>query len=61
MNKYKEITSLRAELSIITEGRTGGGGIGSACRIIQSGRANFGLRPNKVQSSSLILLRMLST
>lgn len=53
-----EHTSLLDEVSIITDGLTGGGGIGRTCRIIQSGRAYFGLRPKSLQSSSVILFRM---
>ena len=40
--------------SIVTEGRTGGGGTGSTVRIIQSGRAYLTLKPNASQSSSLM-------
>mmetsp|Transcript_14393 Transcript_14393/g.39003 ORF Transcript_14393/g.39003 Transcript_14393/m.39003 type:complete len:214 (-) Transcript_14393:694-1335(-) len=41
-----------AELSIITDGRTGGGGTGSAVMIIQSGRTHLVLNPSVWQSSS---------
>jgi hypothetical protein len=61
MERSKALTSLRAELSIMTDGLTGDGGIGSACRIIQSGRAYFGFSPKILQSLSLILLRIFKT
>lgn len=55
------LASLLEEVSIITEGLTGGGGIGRTCRIIQSGRAYLGFKPSNWQSSSLILFRILRT
>lgn len=45
VKKY-EPTSLLDEVSIITDGLTGGGGIGRTCNIIQSGRAYFGSKPS---------------
>jgi len=51
------LASLLEDVSIITEGLTGGGGIGRTCKINQSGRAYLGFKPNNWQSSSLILFR----
>lgn len=59
--QQKRLASLLEEVSIITDGLTGGGGIGRTCRIIQSGRAYLGFKPNSWQSSSLILFRTLRT
>ncbi len=42
----------------MTDGRTGGGGTGSAHRIIQSGRTNLTLNPMTAQSSSLMRFRI---
>ena len=47
-----------AELSIMTEGRTGGGGTGTFCRIIQSGRTTLVRKPMASQSSSEIRFRI---
>lgn len=57
----KKLASLRAEVSIITDGLTGGGGIGRTCNIIQSGRAYLGFKPRSMQSSSLIRFNTLRT
>lgn len=47
-----------ALLSIITAGRTGGGGTGSTVRIIQSGLTYLVLKPMARQSSSLMRFRI---
>jgi len=44
--KWKRLASLLEDVSIITEGLTGGGGIGRTWRIIQSGRAYLGSKPS---------------
>jgi len=47
-----------AELSIMTEGLTGGGGTGKAVMTIQSGRTHLVLKPSAWQSSSEMRRRM---
>jgi hypothetical protein len=49
----------RALLSIMTLGRTGGGGTGSTDTSIQSGRVKRVSKPSALQSSSLICDRIL--
>mmetsp|Transcript_6579 Transcript_6579/g.18951 ORF Transcript_6579/g.18951 Transcript_6579/m.18951 type:complete len:202 (-) Transcript_6579:536-1141(-) len=44
--------------SIMTEGRTAGGGTGKAVSTIQAGRDHFGSNPSALQSSSLMAFRM---
>ena len=51
-------SSQRALESIITDGRTGGGGTGSTLTSIQSGRTNATSNPSARQSSSLMRRRI---
>lgn len=51
-------SSYLAELSIMTDGLTGGGGTGRHEMIIQSGRTNFVLKPKAWQSSSVMRFRI---
>jgi len=44
--RMETLASLLEDVSIITEGLTGGGGIGRTCKINQSGRAYLGFKPN---------------
>lgn len=48
-----------ALLSIMTLGRTGGGGTGSTLMMNQSGREYCTLKPSALQSSSLMPFRIL--
>ena len=54
-------SSLLCDPSILTEGRTAGGGIARTWHTIQSGRENTGLNPINSTSSSLILRKILIT
>jgi len=57
-NLYVRSSSDRDAASIMTDGRTGGGGTGKAVRIIQSGRQRDGSKPSARQSPSDTRRRM---
>jgi hypothetical protein len=56
---YHDTSPHRALLSIMTLGRTGGGGTGSTLMRNQSGLLKAGLKPSALQSSSLMPARIL--